>query len=95
MAVSGRGRGFIYGNVLQLHDQAGLSIDQQYSVRPLDRLDNFARWPTSKMNPERRTAKELSDLQPGGPTIANLSYLSVDTVTVCTLFDICLSVAKE
>ncbi len=47
------------------------------------------------MNPERRTAEELLDLQSGGPTIANLCDLSVDTVTVCTVFDICLSVAEE
>lgn len=96
MAISGQGRGFNYGEFLQLLDQAGLSTDQQRPMRlRLDLLHSFMRWPPSKMDLKRKTTKKLLDLQPGSLTIVDLSDPFLDTATVCTLFDICLSVAKE
>ncbi|KAK4891665.1 hypothetical protein LTR49_028655 [Elasticomyces elasticus] len=53
------------------------------------------RWPPSKTDLKRKTARKLLDLQPGTLTVVDLSNPFVDTATVCTLFDICLSVAKE
>ncbi|KAK0890343.1 hypothetical protein LTR91_025477 [Friedmanniomyces endolithicus] len=96
MAVSGQGRGFNYGEFLQLLDQAGLSTEQQRPMRlRLDLLHSFMRWPPSKTDLKRKTARKLLDLQPGTLTVVDLSDPFVDTATVCTLFDICLSVAKE
>ncbi|TKA67156.1 hypothetical protein B0A55_09978 [Friedmanniomyces simplex] len=96
MAVSGQGRGFKYGEFLQLLDQAGLSTEQQRPMRlRLDLLHSFMRWPPSEMDLKRKTARKLLDLQPGALTVVDLSDPFVDTATVCTLFDICLSVAKE
>ncbi|KAK3073418.1 hypothetical protein LTR53_005042 [Teratosphaeriaceae sp. CCFEE 6253] len=96
MAVSGQGRGFNYGEFLQLLDQAGLSTDQQRPMRlRLDLLHSFMRWPPSKTDLKRKTARKLLDLQPGTLTVVDLSDPFMDTATVCTLFDICLSLAKE
>ncbi|KAK3616783.1 hypothetical protein LTR22_026957 [Elasticomyces elasticus] len=96
MTVSGQGRGFNYGEFLQLLDQAGLSTEQQRPMRlRLDLLHSFMRWPPSKTDLKRKTARKLLDLQPGTLTVVDLSDPFVDTATVCTLFDICLSVAKE
>ncbi|KAK3650472.1 hypothetical protein LTR56_006177 [Elasticomyces elasticus] len=96
MAILGHGRGFNYGEFLQLLDQAGLSPEQQRPMRlRLDLLHSFMRWPPSKTDLKRKLARKLLDLQPGTLTIVDLSDPFVDTATVCTLFDICLSVAKE
>ncbi|KAK5711483.1 hypothetical protein LTR17_018358 [Elasticomyces elasticus] len=96
MAVSGQGRGFNYGKFLQLLDQAGLPTEQQRPMRlRLDLLHSFMRWPPSKTDLKRKTARKLLDLQPGTLTVVDLSDPFIDTATVCTLFDICLSVAKE
>ncbi|KAK3067986.1 hypothetical protein LTR53_014795 [Teratosphaeriaceae sp. CCFEE 6253] len=96
MAVSCQGRGFNYGEFLQLLDRAGLSTEQQRPMRlRLDLLHSFMRWPPSKTDLKRKTARKLLDLEPGTLTVVDLSDPFVDTATVCTLFDICLSVAKE
>ncbi|KAK1048652.1 hypothetical protein LTR74_017479 [Friedmanniomyces endolithicus] len=96
MAVSGQGRGFKYGEFLKLLDQAGLSTEQQRPMRlRLDLLHSFMRWPPSNMDLKNKKARKLLDLQPGTLTIVDLSDPFVDAATVCTLFDICLSVAKE
>lgn len=47
------------------------------------------------MDLKEETARKLLDLQPGTLTVVDLSDPFVDTATACTLFDICLSVAKE
>ncbi|KAK5704493.1 hypothetical protein LTR17_021844 [Elasticomyces elasticus] len=96
MAASGQGRGFNYGEFLQLLDQAGLSTEEQRPMRlRLDLLHRCMRWPPSKTDLKRKTARKLLDLQPGTLTVVDLSDPFVDTATVCILFDICLSVAKE
>ncbi|KAK3075325.1 hypothetical protein LTR53_001458 [Teratosphaeriaceae sp. CCFEE 6253] len=96
MAASGQGRGFNYGEFLHLLDEAGLSIDQQRPMRlRLDLLRNFMRCPPSKTDLTRKKARKLLDLQPGTITVVDLSDPFVDYPTVCSLFDICLSVAKE
>ncbi|KAK1021304.1 hypothetical protein LTS16_026601, partial [Friedmanniomyces endolithicus] len=96
MAVSGQGRGYKYGEFLKLLDQAGLSTEQQRPMRlRLDLLHSFMRWPPSNMDLKNKKARKVLDLQPDTLTIVDLSDPSVDAATVCTLFDICLSVAKE
>ncbi|KAK3613228.1 hypothetical protein LTR22_028240, partial [Elasticomyces elasticus] len=88
--------GFNHGEFLQLLGQAGLSTEQQRPMRlRLDLLHSVMRWPPSKTDLKRKTARKLLDLQPGTLTVVDLSDPFVDTATVCTLFDICLSVAKE
>ncbi|KAK0301792.1 hypothetical protein LTR01_009155 [Friedmanniomyces endolithicus] len=47
------------------------------------------------MDLKKKNARNLLELQPGTLTIDDLSDPIVDAATVCTLFDICLSVAKE
>ncbi|KAK0302994.1 hypothetical protein LTR82_017703 [Friedmanniomyces endolithicus] len=96
MVVSGQDRGFNYGDFLQLLDQAGLSTEQQRPITlHLDLLHSFMRWPPSKMDLKNKKARKLLDLQPGSLPVVDLSDPFVDAATVCTLFDICLSVAKE
>ena len=96
MAVSGQGRGFNYGEFLRLLDAANLSTDQQRPMRlSLDLLQSFMRWPPTKGDLKRKTPKKLLDLQPGTLTIVDLSDPFIDDTTVCMLFDICLSIAKE
>ncbi|KAK3621113.1 hypothetical protein LTR56_022977 [Elasticomyces elasticus] len=91
-----RRAGFNHGEFLQLLGQAGLSTEQQRPMRlRLDLLHSVMRWPPSKTDLKRKTARKLLDLQPGTLTVVDLSDPFVDTATVCTLFDICLSVAKE
>ncbi|KAK0246942.1 hypothetical protein LTS09_017909 [Friedmanniomyces endolithicus] len=96
MVVSGQDRGFNYGDFLQLLDQAGLSTEQQRPITlRLDLLHSFMRWPPSKMDLKNKKARKLLDLQPGSLPVVDLSDPFVAAATVCTLFDICLSVAKE
>ncbi len=47
------------------------------------------------MDLKNKKAGKLLDQQPGTLTIVDLSDPFVGAATVCTLFDICLSVAKE
>ena len=61
----------------------------------LDLLQSFMRWPPTKGDLKRKTPKKLLDLQPGTLTIVDLSDPFIDDTTVCMLFDICLSIAKE
>ncbi|KAK5110037.1 hypothetical protein LTR85_001789 [Meristemomyces frigidus] len=96
MAIAGQGREFNYSEFLELLELAGLSADQQRPMKlRLDLLHSFMRWPPSKADLKRKTPRKLLDLQPGSLTIVDLSDPFVDTATVCVLFDICLSVAKE
>ncbi|KAK5110983.1 hypothetical protein LTR85_000674 [Meristemomyces frigidus] len=96
MAIAGQGKAFDYGDFLKLLDLASLSADQQRPMRlRLDLLHSFMRWPPSKADLKRKTPRQLLDLQPGSLTIVDLSDPFVNTATVCVLFDICLSVAKE
>jgi hypothetical protein len=96
MAVSGQGRGFNYGDFLRLLDVANLTTDQQrpMSLR-LELLQSFMRLPPTKSDLKRKTPKEVLNLHPGTLTIVDLSDPSIDDTTVCMLFDICLSIAKE
>ncbi|KAK0864680.1 hypothetical protein LTR87_015695 [Friedmanniomyces endolithicus] len=96
MAVLGQDRGFKYGEFLQLLDQAWLSTEQQRPMRLcLYLLHILMRWPPSKMDLKNEKARQLLDLQPGTLTVVDLSDPFVDAATVCTLFDICVSVAME
>jgi hypothetical protein len=96
MAVSGQGRGFNYGEFLRLLDAANLTTDQQRPMRlRLDLLQSFMRWPPTKSDLKRKTPKKLLNLRSGTLTIVDLSDPFLDDTTVCMLFDICLSIAKE
>lgn len=96
MAVSGQSRGFNYGEFLRLLEAANLTTDQQRPMRlRLDLLQSFMRWPPSKGDLKRKRPKKLLDLEPGTLTIVDLSDPFLDDTTVCMLFDICLSIAKE
>ncbi|KAK1084346.1 hypothetical protein LTR33_002717 [Friedmanniomyces endolithicus] len=70
-------------------------ILRQMAVSGQGRGFNFMRWPPSNMDLKNKKAGKLLDQQPGTLTIVDLSDPFVGAATVCTLFDICLSVAKE
>jgi hypothetical protein len=96
MAVSGQDRDFNYGEFLRLLDAANLTTDQQRPMRlRLDLLQSFMRWPPTKSDLKRKTPKKLLNLRSGTLTIVDLSDPFLDDTTVCMLFDICLSIAKE
>lgn len=96
MAISGQGRGFNYGEFLQQLDAASLTSEQQRPMRlRLDLLQSFMRWPPTKADLKKKEPRRLMSLQPGTLTIVDLSDPFLDDATVCMLFDICLSIAKE
>jgi hypothetical protein len=96
MAISGQGRGFNYGEFLGHLDAASLTADQQRPMRlRLDLLQSFMRWPPTKSDLKKKAPQTLLSLQPGNLTIVDLSDPFLDDATVCMLFDICLSIAKE
>lgn len=96
MAISGQGRGFNYGDFLQHLDAAKLTADQQRPMKlRLDLLQSFMRWPPTKADLKRKAPRRLLSLEPGTLTIVDLSDPFLDDATVCMLFDICLSIAKE
>ena len=96
MAISGQGRGFNYGEFLQHLDTASLTADQQRPMKlRLDLLQSFMRWPPTKSDLKKKAPQRLLSLQPGNLTIVDLSDPFLDDATVCMLFDICLSIAKE
>lgn len=61
----------------------------------LDLLQSFMRWPPTKSDLKKKAPQRLLSLQPGKLTIVDLSDPFLDDATVCMLFDICLSIAKE
>lgn len=96
MAASGQGRGFNYGDFIRILDTASLTADQQRPMRlRLELLQSFMRWPPTKSDLKKKTLRSLLNLQAGSLTIVDLSDPFVDDATVCMLFDICLSIAKE
>ncbi|TIA32626.1 hypothetical protein D6C78_08104 [Aureobasidium pullulans] len=96
MAISGRSRGFNYGEFLNHLDAASLTADQQRPMKlRLDLLQSFMRWPPTKSDLKKKAPQGLLSLQPGNLTIVDLSDPFLDDATVCMLFDICLSIAKE
>ncbi|KAM0724056.1 hypothetical protein Q7P37_000236 [Cladosporium fusiforme] len=96
MAISGQGRGFNFGEFLQQLDAACLTSEQQRPMRlRLDLLQSFMRWPPTKADLKKQEPRRLMSLQPGTLTIVDLSDPFLDDATVCMLFDICLSIAKE
>ena len=96
MAVPGQGRGFNYGEFLNLLDLASLSANQQRPMMfRLDLLHSFMRWPPNKADLKRKPPRKLLDLRTGSLTIVDSSDPFIDMAIVCVLFDICLSIAKE
>lgn len=96
MAISGQGRGFNYAEFLQHLDAVSLTADQQRPMKlRLDLLQSFMCWPPTKTDLKRKAPRRLLSLQPGTLTIVDLSDPFLDDATVCMLFDICLSIAKE
>ena len=96
MAIAGQGRAFNYGEFLRLLESASLTNDQQRPMRlRLDLLHSFMRWSPTKADLKKSTPQKILDLQPGTLTIVDLSDPFIDDATVCVLFDICLSLAKE
>lgn len=96
MAVAGHGRAFNYGDFLRHLESASLTNEQQRPMRlRLDLLQSFMQWPPTKADLKRSAPRELLELQPGSLTIVDLSDPFIDDATVCVLFDICLSLAKE
>lgn len=96
MAISGQGRGFNYGDFLQHLDATKLTADQQRPMKlRLDLLQSFMRWPPTKADLNRKAPQRLLSLEPSTLTIVDLSDPFLDDATVCMLFDICLSIAKE